>query len=90
MMYLKIAFGMILCAVCYTVALNWGYYAMLRKQVAKNQKEWDKIVAELEEQGADQSEIVEEYGRCMAKWSGCYPVLYVKREPIFVKRSDTE
>jgi hypothetical protein len=75
MEYLYIALGMILCAVCYIVAFDWSYHALLRKQVAKNQKEWDKIKAELEEQGADYIEIAEAYGRYMAVCGGCYPRL---------------
>ncbi len=73
MMYMCIAFGMIVFAICYCIVFYLCYMAIQRKTVREHQEEWDRIRAELEENGADYIEIAEAYGRYIEVCGGCFP-----------------
>ena len=72
-MYICIALGMIVLAICYCLAFDLYYMAIQRKIVREHQEEWDRIKAELEEKGADYIEIAEAYGRYIEVCGGCFP-----------------
>ena len=75
MMYIWVAFGMIVFVILYCLAFDFYYMALQRKTVRKNQEEWDRIKEELEEKGADYVEIADAYGEYIKVCGGCYPAM---------------
>ena len=73
MVYLYVALGCIGFVICYCLAFDLFYMALQRKTVKKHQEEWDKIKAELEEKGADYSDIADAYGEYIKVCGGCFP-----------------